>query len=91
MNRQKSGSARLLLVLLVPLVLVFATLLFLFKDKLNLPSISSKEGAEPKVAVVKGNRNPFAKESQYVNPFDESKSPFANFEVAGEQTEQPKK
>lgn len=86
MNRQRSGSARLFLIVLLPVVLVGATLLFLFKDKLNLPSISSKEGAKPKVAVAKGFKNPLKPESQYVNPFDPDKSPFASFkEVAKEE------
>lgn len=51
---------------------------FLVKSGVSLPGVS-QVSVKPKVSVASGNRNPFSKESQYVNPFSPSKNPFATF------------
>lgn len=79
MNNQK-GIAHLLL-LLVILLLAGAGVYFLvnkgvIKNPLsNLPSVGTKQ---PTIAVKSEYKNPFDKGSQYVNPFDQYKSPLLN-------------
>lgn len=79
MSSQK-GVLHLLPLLLVLVLIIGAALFFLFKDKFNLPSSPFQTSTGPKVEVKTEYKNPFKKETQYVNPFDEYKSPFLNFE-----------
>ncbi len=46
----------------------------LVKNRFKLPGSAGK----PTVEVKTTYKNPFKKENQYVNPFDEFKSPFLN-------------
>lgn len=78
MSNQK-GVIHLLPLLLI-LVLIGVALYFIFKDKLNLPKTPFQTSSAPKITVKTEYKNPFKKENQYVNPFDEYKSPFLNFE-----------
>ncbi len=78
MSSQK-GVIHLLPLLLV-LVLIGAALFFIFKDKFNLPKTPFQTAKEPTVTLKSEYKNPFKKENQYVNPFDQYKSPFLTFE-----------
>ena len=76
MDKQR-GFAHLLILLLLVLI-VFGAVFFL-KDKLTLPKIPGIVSTQqPKVAVKTEYQNPFKKVTQYVNPFDQYKSPFVN-------------
>lgn len=58
---------------------VGATVYILFATgKIKQPSLSSVFKKEPTVSLNTGSRNPFSKETQYVNPFDPFKSQFYN-------------
>lgn len=65
-------------VFLLLLLIGGGVVFFLFRNNISLPGVSNS-GAKPKVTVASGNRNPFAKKSQYVNPFNPTKNAFANF------------
>ena len=71
-----SGFVHLLLIVVILVVVGIGVGVYLlvFKGKISLPG----QTAKPTVEVKKEYRNPFAKSSQYVNPFDEFKSPFLN-------------
>lgn len=71
----KRGIAHLLVIGVVAiflLVLPFLVLKFVFKK--DVPFIDNNQ--EPKVELKTEYSNPLKKESQYVNPFDQYKSPF---------------
>jgi flagellar basal body-associated protein FliL len=71
----KKGIAHLVLILVVGvLVVAFWVLIFKFVLKGKLPFLKKEE---PKVELKTEYGNPFNKETQYVNPFDEFKNPFA--------------
>lgn len=61
------------------LLLVAGIALFLLNYfgviKLNLPGVSLPQKG-PSVELTKEYKNPFDKETQYVNPFEEYKNPF---------------
>lgn len=65
--------------LLLPLLLLLAAVLFalvyfgVIKNPLNNLQIGQ---SGPKVELTTEYKNPFKKESQYVNPFEEYKNPF---------------
>lgn len=67
----------ILLLILAVFVSVGATAYILTSGgKFNLPFQLSKK--EPTITLKTENRNPFNPETQYVNPFDTTKSPFYN-------------
>lgn len=75
---QQKGFAHLLLLILVFVVGIVVVVL-VSMGVIKLPSslsslVTKKSGAT--VQVKTEYKNPFAKESQYVNPFDQYKSPF---------------
>ena len=78
MSNQK-GLAHLFLLLVIIVVIAVGAFLF-FTGKFKTPNISLVQKTEPKVAIRMQYQNPFKKENQYVNPFDEYKSPFLTFE-----------
>jgi len=63
-----------LLIILIVLLLIGVVAYTMFGGKLNLkvPFLTKK----PNVKVEEEYSNPFAKETQYVNPFNEFKNPF---------------
>lgn len=75
---QQKGFIHLLPVIVV-LVLAIAAVILLGSGVVKLPSsltnlLTKKQ--EPTVEVKEDYKNPFDKEAQYVNPFDQYKSPF---------------
>lgn len=71
---RKKGIAHILVIAVVLLLVVAIPLLiikFVFKKK--LPFIDSKK---PNVELKASYKNPFDRNSQYVNPFEEFKNPF---------------
>lgn len=78
MNKlNQKGIAHILLLLLV-LVIIAAGIVYFILPKIgvNLPVPGVSQ--EPKVSVKTEYQNPFKKETQYVNPFDQYKSPLVN-------------
>jgi len=77
----KKGAAHL-----IPIVIIFAVTLLLigalfYTKVLNkkIPSITNKSNnQEASVQIKKDYQNPFDKNTQYVNPFDQTKNPFDN-------------
>ncbi|MBI2021726.1 hypothetical protein HYS93_02445 [Candidatus Daviesbacteria bacterium] len=76
----QKGIAHLLLLVLIVVILGVGLFLFYSKGSFKIPGFSNLVKQEPKVAVKTEYKNPFKKENQYVNPFDEYKSPFLTFE-----------
>ena len=71
----KRGIAHLLVIVVVAvLVIALPVLALKFIFKKNIPFLDSK--SEPKVELRLEYTNPLKKESQYINPFDQYKSPF---------------
>ena len=69
---------------LLPLLVVLAALLLLgyylvSKGNISVPFVPSSK-KEPTVELKTDYKNPFAKETQYVNPFDQYKSPILNLQ-----------
>ena len=76
MNNQK-GVIHLLLPLVALLLIVgFFGLVYLGVIKNPFPNIKLPGQNVPKVAVKSEYKNPFSKETQYVNPFQTYKNPF---------------
>lgn len=79
MNLQQKGFAHILLLLLLIIGIVVG--IYLVSKQTNLfpktflPKIGSQD---PSVSVKTEYKNPFEKSTQYVNPFDQYKSPLAN-------------
>lgn len=66
----KQGFAHLVLLVVLLLAAGAAVIYFLSsRGVVQLP------GAKPTVTLQQSYKNPFNKDSQYVNPFDTSKSP----------------
>lgn len=78
MKHSQDGFAHLFLILVGLVLLVGAgVVIFLVSQgRVSLPG--GPQAARPSVSLKTEYKNPFAKESQYVNPFDEFKSPFVN-------------
>lgn len=77
----QKGVIHLFLPLLLILIVIAAAIYFIFFNKnSNLPNFTNLQKKEPVVAVKTEYKNPFKKTSQYVNPFDQYKSPFLKFE-----------
>lgn len=75
MNNQK-GVAHLLLLLFIVALIGGAGFLF-YKGYIKLPSFgTSLFQKKVQVEIKKEYKNPFKKETQYVNPFDKYKNPF---------------
>lgn len=70
----KNGFAHVLLLV----IMLAATALLLYflvsSGKLNIPGLTKKPNVELKTEY----KNPFDRETQYVNPFQEYKNPFNN-------------
>ena len=78
MENQKGVVHPHLLLVVAAVIAVWAIVGYLLLTKflnISLPGLSPKE---PKVALKTEYKNPFEKESQYVNPFDQFKNPFHN-------------
>ncbi|MBI2595812.1 hypothetical protein HYW46_03730 [Candidatus Daviesbacteria bacterium] len=78
MGKQK-GVIHLALPLLLLLVIAGSLLIyfgFINNPFKNLPGLSKKQS--PKVTLKTGYRNPFNKDTQYLNPFQAYKNPFLN-------------
>ena len=77
MNNQQKGIIHLALPLL--LLIIAAVVIFLLNYfgviKLNLPGVSLPQKG-PTVELKTEYKNPFKKETQYVNPFETYKNPF---------------
>lgn len=72
-----------LLAMLLIVVVLGAIGFLIWKGVIKLPGISNLplvQQKETNVAIKSQYKNPFKKETQYVNPFDEYKSPFLSFE-----------
>lgn len=76
MDKEK-GIIHLVLPIVILLVIgvVAFTLNYIGVIKLNLPGVSLPQKG-PAVELTKEYKNPFDKETQYVNPFEEYKNPF---------------
>jgi len=76
MNKEK-GIVHLVLPIIILLVVgaVLFALNYFGIIKLNLPGVSLPQKG-PSVELKTEYKNPFKKESQYVNPFQEYKNPF---------------
>ena len=65
---------------LLPLLLIVAVVgvvIFLVSQgKIKLPGLPFGQKAQPKVELKTEYKNPFNKETQYVNPFETYKNPF---------------
>lgn len=68
------GFAHIVLLLAVA-VIVLAVLVYTGVIKIKTPSLPFLSKG-PKVELQKSYENPFKKETQYVNPFDQYKNPF---------------
>lgn len=76
MNKQK-GIIHLAIPLLLLLILAAAVLLVVFGIiKLPFKNLPLLGGKGPSVSVKTEYKNPFKKETQYVNPFETYKNPF---------------
>ena len=76
MNNQK-GVIHLLIPLVILLLIVgFSTLVYLGVIKNPFTNIKLPGQNVPKVTVKSEYKNPFNKETQYVNPFQTYKNPF---------------
>ena len=74
MPRQQSGFTHIVLLLAI-VVIILAGLVY--TGVIKVPSISLPFVSKgPKVEVQTKYENPFKKETQYVNPFDQYKNPF---------------
>jgi len=80
MNKQKGVihlALPLLLLLIVGAVFVILLATGILKNPFkNIPFLSKIGPAGPKVEVKSEYKNPFKKETQYVNPFNSYKNPF---------------
>ncbi len=78
MHNQKGVIHLALPLLLLLIAALFALIYFgVIKNPLkNLPIIGKLGQNQPKVELKKEYKNPFAKKTQYVNPFDTYKNPF---------------
>lgn len=65
-----------LLPLVLVVVLIAAGIFAFSKGFIKLPSIPFFQKQLTKVELKKDYKNPFKKETQYVNPFDTYKNPF---------------
>lgn len=74
MNNEK-GIAHLLLLLFIVAV-VGGTVYLFYKGIIKLPSSVPLLQNQPKVELKSEYKNPFNKDTQYVNPFDKYKNPF---------------
>ena len=78
MNTQK-GIAHLI-VLLIPLLLIAALFSLVYfkiiKNPLEYLPFFNKSQQVPKISTKTEYKNPFKKETQYVNPFETYKNPF---------------
>lgn len=77
----KKGFAHLiLLVVILAVTLLLISALFytkIFNKK--LPSITNQNNSqEASVQIKKDYQNPFDKNTQYINPFNQTKNPFDN-------------
>lgn len=71
----KKGIAHLLVIVVVAVFAILLPLLalkFIFKKDISIPGQSQ----DPDVELKSEYKNPLKKDSQYVNPFDQYKSPF---------------
>ena len=80
MNNQKSspreaGIAHILLIVIILAALVVLGYFLFTKFGFQLPSITGIQQG-PKVSLKSEYKNPFEKETQYVNPFETYKNPF---------------
>lgn len=75
MNNQR-GVAHLILILVV--VAIIAVVILVFTGIIKLPSLPGGNLFQKKASVqLKSEyKNPFKKETQYVNPFETYKNPF---------------
>lgn len=72
----KKGIAHTLLIILIAIaVLAIPVVVAVFVFHKRIPLLSKKV---PNVALKTEYKNPFDKKTQYVNPFAETKNPFAN-------------
>lgn len=74
--RYKKGIVHLFAIILIFILFIAIPLIiakFVFKK--NLPFLSGKK---PNVTLKAEYKNPFDKKTQYVNPFEDAKNPFAN-------------
>lgn len=72
--KNKRGIAHILVLLFllaIPLIIIAVLAL---TGKINIPGLSK----QPNVKLKSEYKNPFDKETQYVNPFSEYKNPFDN-------------
>lgn len=77
----QKGIAHLLLPVVVLLIIGVAAYFLINLGIINNPlpqSLQQLTKQEPTVALKNDYKNPFEKETQYVNPFDQYKSPFHN-------------
>ncbi len=72
--KNKSAFAHLALVVIIAVAVGLLLLVLISKNKVSLPGAKK----EPTVQVKSEYKNPFNKDTQYVNPFDQYKSPFIN-------------
>jgi hypothetical protein len=71
----QKGIAHILLIILVVVIIGAAVVYFILpKLGINGPSLPGVK-QEPKVEVKTEYQNPLKQETQYVNPFDQYKSP----------------
>ncbi|EKD65697.1 MAG: hypothetical protein ACD_50C00012G0002 [uncultured bacterium] len=73
----QKGIAHLILIFVILAILIVAGALVL-KKFIKIPGLSQTQ--ESNIAIKSEYKNPFNKDSQYVNPFDQYKSPFITFQ-----------
>lgn len=80
MTTKKGSAHALLLVLIVVGFWVVVLYVLVSRNIIKLPGGIKLPGLNqaPKVSLKEEYKNPFKKESQYVNPFKEYKNPFNN-------------
>lgn len=74
---KNAGLAPLLLLILIGVVLLIVYVLAR-GGGIQLPGGRPTSKIEPNVELQTEYKNPFSKESQYVNPFSQYKNPFDN-------------
>lgn len=76
---QKPNKKRFFILIIIILILLGISFALIWSSiKKEKPTLKVSSSKEPKVQLKKEYKNPFSKDTQYVNPFSKYKNPFDN-------------